>query len=103
MVLRWILPGLMVWRALAAGSLQVVVIEGEGAINDIDIRRAREPMIRVETASGSPVSGATVHFVVPTQGPGGTFADGSSTLTTMTGQDGRAVAWGLRPNKTAGQ
>jgi hypothetical protein len=44
-----------------------------------------------------------VTFVVPTTGPGGKFADGSSTLTILTDKNGQALARGFQPNGTVGQ
>src|SRR5437764_10878057 len=103
MISRWILFGLIVWPASAAEPIKVVVIEGDGAINNIRLQRAKEPVVRVETESGRPVSGAVVHFTAPTQGAGAVFVDGSPTAMVMTDVEGRATARGLRPNKTAGQ
>src|SRR6185312_9158500 len=41
-------------------------------------------------------------FFLPSDGPGGTFANGSSTLTTSTNAQGQAVARGIRFNNQAG-
>src|SRR3954470_17254611 len=103
MISRWILFGLTVWPASAAEPIKVVVMEGDGAINNIRLQRAKEPVVRVETEGGSPVSGAVVHFAMPARGPGAVFGDGGLTLTVTTEADGRAMGRGLRPNKTAGQ
>lgn len=84
-------------------SLQVVVIEGEGAINNIRDHTARAPVIRVLDDRERPVAGATVNFLLPELGSGGTFPEGRTHLTTTTGEDGRAVARGLRPNNVAGR
>src|SRR5437660_3988776 len=102
MISRWILFGLIVWPGSAAEPLRVVVLEGDGAINNIRLQRGKEPVVRVETAAGKPVSGAVVHFAVPTLGAGAVFADGGPTATVPTDADGRAIGRGLRPNKTAG-
>jgi len=84
-------------------KLSLVVVEGEGAINNIRQRTAREPIVQVEDQNHKPVAGAAVVFTLPTQGAGGTFAGGSHTLTVMTDAQGRAVARGLRPNNVQGQ
>ncbi|HVX66588.1 MAG TPA: hypothetical protein VHA11_08305 [Bryobacteraceae bacterium] len=84
-------------------SLQVIVVEGEGAINNIRDHTARAPVIRVLDAEERPVAGATVNFLLPELGSGGTFPEGRTHLTTTTGDDGRAVARGLRPNNVAGR
>src|SRR5438874_11705433 len=102
MISRWILFGLIVWPASAAEPLRVIVLEGDGAINNIRLQRAKEPVVRVENEAGRPVPGAAVHFAAPSQGPGAVFGDGGLTATVLTVFDGRATGRGLRPNKTAG-
>jgi hypothetical protein len=84
-------------------KLNLVVVEGEGAINNIRQRTAREPIIQVEDENHKPVAGAAVVFTLPSQGAGGTFAGGEHTLTVMTDSQGRAVAHGLKPNNVQGQ
>lgn len=103
MLIRWVLVGLFASGASGAESLRVVVLEGDGAINNIRSQRAKEPVVRVETAAGSPIAGAAVTFLAPAQGPGAVFIDNSLTTTVITDADGRAVGRGLKPNKTAGQ
>lgn len=102
---RWVLSGLLVLSngVDAAESIAIRILEGDGAINNIRLERAKEPVIQVETENGAPVAGAVVHYVLPTIGPGGLFADGSASATTVTDQDGRAHAPRFRPNRTAGQ
>ncbi len=87
----------------AAPKLNLIVVEGEGAINNIRQRTAREPIIQVEDENHKPIAGAAVVFTLPSQGAGGTFAGGSHTLTVMTDSQGRAIAHGLRPNTVQGQ
>jgi hypothetical protein len=105
MISRCVLLGLGFGLGCFAGneSIRISVMEGEGAINNVRLQRAKVPVIRVETETGAPVSGAFVHFLAPTEGPGGVFLDGSSTSTVMTDTEGRASARGFRPNKTVGQ
>lgn len=86
-----------------AGQLNLVVVEGEGAINNIRQRTARAPIVQVEDENRRPVAGAAVVFSLPQNGASGTFASGSRTLTVMTDQQGRAVARGLRPNSVPGK
>jgi hypothetical protein len=103
----WTLAASLSLQAQTGGagseSLRVVVVEGGGAINNLVARTARDPVVQVLDASGKPVSGATVTFTLPSTGPSGSFLDGSETATVRTGEDGRAVARGLKPNRTAGQ
>jgi len=49
------------------------------------------------------VAGAIVVFTLPSNGAGGTFANGSRTLTMVSDSQGRAVARGFRPNGLKGQ
>jgi hypothetical protein len=82
--------------------LNIIVVEGEGAINNIRQRTARETIVQVEDENHKPVAGAVVTFTLPSQGAGGAFANGAQTLTVMTNAEGRAAATGLRVNKIAG-
>jgi hypothetical protein len=106
------LAGLLVLEALPlqiqaqeaqAPKLRIVILEGEGAINNIKKRTAREPIVQVEDENNRPVAGAMVMFRLPEQGAGGSFANGSKSIMAYTNADGRAVAVGLKPNATAGQ
>ena len=87
----------------AQEMLNLIVVEGEGAINHIRQRTARETIVQVEDENRKPVAGAVVVFTLPNQGAGGTFADGAQTLTVTTDAQGRAVAQGLRVNRIAGR
>lgn len=89
------------WAQTPAG-LQIVIVEGEGAINNVKQRVNREPIVQVEDENHKPVAGAAVIFFLPNQGPGGAFANGSNSLTTTTNAEGRAVARGIRFNNQAG-
>jgi hypothetical protein len=86
-----------------APKLNLVVVEGEGAINNIRQRTAREPIVQVEDENRRPIAGAVVVFTLPGQGAGGTFANGARMLSVVTDNQGRAVARGLRPNNVQGQ
>lgn len=83
-------------------QLNLVIIEGEGAINNIRQRTAREPIVQVEDENHKPVAGAAVVFLLPNQGASGSFANGSQTLTVTTDAQGRAVAHGFHPNGVKG-
>ena len=86
-----------------APMLNIVVVEGEGAINNIRQRTAREPIVEVQDENHRPVAGAVVVFTLPTQGAGGEFSGGAHTLTVITDDQGRAVAHGFHPNGVKGQ
>jgi hypothetical protein len=76
----------------AKPRLNIVVVEGEGAINNVKQRTARPAIVQVEDEV----------FTLPASGPGGTFANGSRILTVLTNEQGRAIATGFRPNALAG-
>src|SRR5688572_32982096 len=90
-------------NAQGAGKINIVIIEGEGAINNVRQRVAREPIVQVEDENRRPVAGAAVTFLLPNQGAGASFANGAQSLTITTDAQGRAVARGLRPNNVNGQ
>ncbi|MEP7366111.1 MAG: hypothetical protein ABI972_22865 [Acidobacteriota bacterium] len=93
----------IVW-AQAAGKpkIHILIIEGEGAINNMRQRVAREPIVEVRDENDKPVAGAAVLFALPNTGPSGTFANGLSSFTTTTDNLGRAVGTGLKPNGLEG-
>jgi hypothetical protein len=84
-------------------GIKIVVQEGQGAINNIPQRRAKEPVVQVQHEDGEPVVGATVTFLLPDTGPGGTFADGARMLNIQTDEKGQAMGRGLKPNTAAGR
>ena len=92
-----------VFAQAPAHTLNLVIVEGDGAINNIRQRTAREPIVQVEDENHKPVAGAAVIFLLPEHGPGGTFADGSHSLTVTTNAQGRAAARGIHLNNVQGQ
>ena len=82
--------------------LQVRVVEGEGAVHAPGSRSNRGLTVEVTDETGHPVAGAAVSFMLPAQGPGGTFANGLQTELIMTGPDGRASVRGFHLNRTPG-
>ncbi len=89
--------------APAAGMLEIVVIEGEGARNNIRARSAVAPVVEVRDASGNPVAGAEVLFQLPLVGPSGVFNGWVKTQTVRTNEQGRAQASGYTPNQEEGR
>lgn len=85
-----------------SGGIVITILEGEGALNDIRQRTAREPIVQVDDENHRPIAGAAVVFLLPNSGPGGSFADGTQTMSTVTDSNGRASAKGLQPNNVAG-
>jgi hypothetical protein len=102
--MRWLSAGLaylLFFETLTAqvapvGQLNIVVVEGEGAINNIRQRTARDTIVQVEDENHRPVAGAVVVFTLAGRA-GGVFPNGTNTLTVITDQSGRAAARGLRP------
>jgi hypothetical protein len=85
--------------------LTVVIVEGEGAINNIRQRTAREPIVEVQDENHRPVAGAAVVFTVAPSngGAGAAFAGNAQTAEFVTDQAGRVVAKGFHPNTHVGQ
>jgi hypothetical protein len=86
-------------------QLHVVILDGEGALNNIKERTAREPIVQIQDENHKPVSEAAVVFLIQGNGgssAGGAFANGLTSFTTTTGADGIAKAPGLAPNGVAG-
>ena len=86
----------------APTKLNIVILEGEGAINSVRQRVAREPVVQVEDENHKPIGGAAVTFLLPNQGAGATFANGARSLTVLTDDKGQAVARGLKPTNVNG-
>ena len=90
-------------QAQSAPKLKIVILEGEGAINNVRQRTAREPIVQVQDVNNRAVAGAVVLFTLPDRGAGGIFPNGSTSLTVTTDAQGRAIATGLRTNNIAGR
>jgi hypothetical protein len=101
--LVWQLCPASAWAQETGSQLNIVIVEGDGAINNIRQRTAREPIVQVEDQNHKPIAGAAVVFLLPEQGASGVFANGSHTLTVMTDAQGRAVARGFHPNNVQGK
>jgi len=88
--------------SLQLKSLQLKIVEGDGATYEPGSRATRGVGVIVMDETDRPVEGATVGFVLPVSGPGGEFASGDKTEFITTRADGLATAWGMRWNRTAG-
>jgi hypothetical protein len=82
--------------------LQIKVTEGEAAVYAVGSRATQGITIQVTDETGRPVDGATIAFRLPEEGPSGVFANASKTEIATTRPDGRAAAWGMQWNRTAG-
>ena len=83
-------------------KLTVVVVKGEGAVNNIKRRTSQETVVRVEDEGQKPVSGAAVAFLLPSDGPGGTFTGGAKSVSIVTGAGGLATMPHLLINSNPG-
>jgi hypothetical protein len=83
-------------------GIRIVVVSGDRARNVIQQTTAETLTVRVEDGPRQAVAGATVVFSAPNSGPGGQFANGSTSLSTTTGTDGLATADGFRANAVPG-
>ena len=83
-------------------ALNLAVIEGEGATNNIRQRVARDPVVQVEDENRKPLAGAIVVFTLPTEGASGEF-NGHKTLTVATDSKGQAVGKSMKLNPVPGK
>lgn len=80
----------------------ITVLDGDGSINNIREEVNRPITVRVEDPNRNPISGASVSFFLPDDGPGGFFLNGSRVLTTFTDAQGIATSRGIRFNNIVG-
>jgi hypothetical protein len=83
-------------------AIHVDVLEGNGQLVNIKSRVNPAPVVQVVDDANKPLQGALVVFFLPSQGPGGTFVNGSHNLTVTTDRNGRAAASGIVPNNQTG-
>ena len=83
-------------------ALNLVVIEGQGEVNNIKQRTARDLIVEVDDENHKPVSEAALTFLLPTAGAGATFAGGLAILKLTTDKNGRATAR-IEPNDKPGK
>jgi len=87
----------------APAGLNIVIVEGEGAVNNSRQRVTREPIVRVEDDNHKPIAGAVVIFTLPTEGTTGVWGNGSQTLMVNTNSEGIAIGKGLKVNAVTGK
>lgn len=85
------------------GGLKIVVVQGEGAENNLRTRNTTQPVVEVRDDGDKPVPGAEVVFQLPPAGPGGVFNGWMRTQTARTGPEGRAQTNGFMPNEEEGR
>lgn len=92
-------PGTTVERdADKPKSILITIIDGEGALNDVRTRTAREPIVEVDDENHKPIAGALVLFSINNGGSQAPFAtfSGGQTFSVPTDAAGRAVGTGFR-------
>ena len=89
--------------AQAPGGLKIQVVEGEGAVNNVDTGSGRDPVVEVRDQNDKPVPGAKVTFSLPERGPGGSFFGAARNVTVPANEQGRAATTGFRPNLQEGR
>lgn len=103
LILLMLEMGLAAQEPSAAPKLNIVLISGDTAINNIKSRTARETIVEVRDENNKPIAGAAVVFLLPDSGPGLIGSNGSRMISTVTDAKGRAAARGLKPNGQTGQ
>jgi hypothetical protein len=87
----------------SSSGLKIVVLQGDGAQNNVRTRSATQPAVEVRDDGDKPVPGAEVVFQLPPAGPGGVFNGWMRTQTARTSPEGRAQANGFAPNEEEGK
>lgn len=83
-------------------QMNIVVLEGEAAINDIKARRTAPITIQVRDGNRYPIRGAEVVWTLPESGASARFPGGGRTATTKTDDQGRVRVSGLAPDDAVG-
>jgi hypothetical protein len=84
-------------QAGPAGSLRILVIAGEDAVNVVQQRTAVAPIVEVRDRNDLPIAGVPVTFTIAAGGANASFAGGLQSLIVTTNAAGRAVVTGLSP------
>ncbi len=85
-------------------SLVISILDGEGALNDIRTRTAREPIVEVDDENHKPVAGVLILFAME-NGGGSPFASfaGAQTFSVETDAAGRAAGRGFQITQRKGR
>jgi hypothetical protein len=86
----------------APAPFRITVLEGQGAINNIRDTVNRAISVQVEDENRTPLSGVSVTFFLPSDGPSGLFPNGSRVLTVFTDDKGVASSRAIRFNNQVG-
>jgi len=83
-------------------SLKILVLAGNGELNDLERRVMAPLVVQVLDQNDRPVEGAQVVFRFPLNGPGATFPGGKPSLTVRTNGNGQAPALNWMANGQVG-
>jgi len=97
-----LIPGVLEVNEQVSRNLNILVVEGEGAINNIRQKAAHDIAVKIEDRNHSPVAGVFVLFSVKRDGAGGSFLDGLEFVQVKTDANGVAVAHGFHSNGLPG-
>lgn len=86
-----------------AGDLKIIVVQGEGAQNNVRSRSAAPLVVEVRDASDKPIERAEVVFQLPAYGPSGVFNGWMRNQLARTNAEGRAESSGYTPNDEPGR
>lgn len=90
-------------QLVSASSLRLHAVEGDGMVVTPNVPSPRKITVVAEDDAGRPVSGVTVRFRLPADGPSGHFASGLSSETVVTPASGRATVMGVVWNDQPGR
>jgi hypothetical protein len=82
-------------------GLRILIVEGEDVLNNIKLK-ALKPIVVDVQLNGMPAPGAAVTFILPNQGPTGTFLNGTATVTVNADAQGRATSSAIHPGGATG-
>ena len=85
-----------------APPFRIMVLEGDGAINNIHEVINRAVSVQVADQNQTPLSGVSVTFFLPNDGPSGLFPNGSRVLTVFTDDKGVATSRSIHFNNQVG-
>jgi hypothetical protein len=81
---------------------RIRILEGEGAINNVRQVLNRAASVVVEDENHNPLSGVSVTFFLPNEGPSGLFPNGSRVLAVFTDNNGVASSRPIHFNNQIG-
>ncbi len=83
-------------------GIQIRVLEGEGETYAVGSRAEHGIKVQVTDEAGKAVTAASVNFLLPQEGPSGTFEAGGRSSLVTTDAEGNAAIWGMQWNSTPG-